>query len=79
MRYFVENTLENLTLIRTISNSFIHTETGKLFSDFKCYDTIVLIIEEDPIPIFRFSDITQAPYLSEAELRELVFTLSLEQ
>ena len=79
MRYFVENTLENLTLIRTISDSFYDTETDKLFSDFKRYDTIVLITEEDPTPIFRFRDITQAVFLSETELREVVFTLSLEQ
>ena len=79
MRYFVENTLENLTLIRTISDSFYDTETDKLFRDFKHYDTIVLITEEDPTPIFRFRDITQAVFLSETELREIVFTLSLEQ
>ena len=79
MRYFVENTLENLTLIRTISDSFLNSETDKLFSDFKRYDTILIITEEDPTPKFRFRDITQALFLSEAELRELVFTLSLEQ
>ena len=79
MRYFVENTLENLTLIRTISDSFTNTETDKLFSDFKRYDTILLVTEEYPTPQFRFRDISQALYLSEAELRELVFTLSLEQ
>lgn len=79
MRYFVENTLENLSLIRTISDSFTNTETDKLFSDFKRYDTILLITEEYPTPKFRFRDITQALFLSEAELRELVFTLSLEQ
>ena len=79
MRYFVENTLENLTLIRTISDSFTDTETDKLFSDLKCYDTIILITEEDPAPIFRFRDTTEVMFLSETELRELVFTLSLEQ
>ena len=79
MRYYVENTLENLTLIRTISNIFPDTETDKLFSQFKPYDTILLITEEYPTPLFRFKDITQAVFLSEAELRELVFTLSLEQ
>lgn len=79
MRYFVENTLENLTLIRTISDSFLNADTNKLFSDFKRYDTILLITEEYPTPKFRFRDITQAMLLSEAELREVVFTLSLEQ
>ena len=79
MRYFVENTLENLTLIRTISDDFSHREIGNLFDNFKHYDTILLITEEYPTPKFRFRDIPQALYLSEAELRELVFTLSLEQ
>ena len=79
MRYFVENTLENLTLIRAISDGFSHRETGKLFDKFKHYDTIFLITEEYPTPKFRFIDMPQAPYLSEAELREIVFTLSLEQ
>ena len=79
MRYFVENTLENLTLVRTISDSFTDTETGKLFNEFKYYNTIILITEEYPTPKFRFRDIAQAPYLSDSELRELVFTLSLEQ
>ena len=79
MRYFVENTLENLTLIRTISDSFSATETEKLFSQFKPYDTILLVTEGYPTPQFMFRDITQALFLSEAELRELVFTLSLEQ
>ena len=79
MRYFVENTLENLTLIRTISDSFPDIETDKLFSQFTHYDTILLITVEYPTPKFRFRDITQAPFLSEAELRALVFTLSLEQ
>ena len=79
MRYFVENTLENLTLIRTISDGFSDTETEKLFSQFKPYATILLITEEYPTPLFRFRDIVQAVFLSEAELRELVFTLSLEQ
>ena len=79
MRYFVENTLKNLTLIRTISDSFPDTETEKLFSHFKPYDTILLITEEYPTPMFRFRDIAQAMFLSEAELRELVFVLSLEQ
>ena len=79
MRYVVENTLENLTLIRTISDNFLHTDTYKLFSEFKHYDTIFLITEEYPTPKFRFRDITEAVFLSEAELREVVFTLSLEQ
>ena len=79
MIYFVENTLENLTLIRTISDSFSNTETEKLFSNFKCYDTILLITEEHSTPLIRFRDITEAVFLSEAELREVVFTLSLEQ
>ena len=79
MRYIVENTLENLTLIRTISDSFPSTETDKLFSDFMRYDTILLIIGEYPIPKFKFRNLSLALFLSEAELRELVFTLSLEQ
>lgn len=79
MKYFVENTLESLTLIRTISDSFTDTETDKLFNEFKHHDTILLIIEEYSAPLFRFRDMPQAPYLSEAELREIVFTLSLEQ
>ena len=79
MRYFVENTMENLILIRTISDSFSATETDKLFSQFTYYDTILLVTEEYPIPKFRFRDTTQALFLSEAELREIVFTLSLEQ
>ena len=79
MRYFVENTLENLTLIRTISDGFSHRETDKLFNQFKHYDTILLITEEYPTPQFMFRDTTQALFLSEAELREIVFTLSLEQ
>ena len=79
MRYFVENTLENLTLIRTISDSFPDAETNSLFNAFKQHDTILLITEEYPAPIFRFRDITEAVFLSETELRELVFTLSLEQ
>ena len=79
MRYFVENTLENLTLIRTISDGFPDADTYKLFSEFKHYNTIFLITEEYPTPKFRFRDIAQAVYLSESELRELVFTLSLEQ
>lgn len=79
MRYIVENTLENLTLIRTISDSFASTETDRLFSSFMRYDTILLVIGEHPTPQFRFRDISLAPFLSEAELRELVFTLSLEQ
>ena len=79
MEYFVENTLKNLTLIRTISDGFSHSETDKLFNQFKHHDTITLITEEYPTPQFRFRDIPQARYLSEAELRELVFTLSLEQ
>ena len=79
MRYFVENTLENLTLIRTISDGFRDTETETLFIHFESYDTIILITEEYPTPKFRFRDITEAVFLSEAELRELVFALSLEQ
>ena len=79
MRYFVENTLENLTLIRNISDSFSYTETDKLFNQFKHYNTIILITEEYPTPRFVFRDKTQALFLSEAELREIVFTLSLEQ
>ena len=79
MNYFVENTLENLTLIRTISDGFPDTETGILFNAFKHYDTILLITEEYPTPAFRFRNISQAVFLSEAELREVVFTLSLEQ
>ena len=79
MRYFVENTLENLTLIRTVSDGFSSTETERLYSQFKQHDTILLITEEYPTPKFRFRDITEAVFLSEAELRELVFTLSLEQ
>lgn len=79
MRYLVENTLENLTLIRTVSDSFSNTETDKLFSQFKHYATILLIIGEYPAPQFRFRDITQAMFLSEAELRKIVFMQSLEQ
>lgn len=79
MRYFVENTLENLTLIRTISDSFLSEGTDKLFTIFKHLNTILLVTEEHPTPQFRFRDISQAVYLSEAELRALVFTLSLEQ
>ena len=79
MRYFVENTLENLTLIRTISDGFSSTETERLFNQFKHYDTINLVTEEYPTPQFIFRDISQAMFLSEAELREIVFTLSLEQ
>lgn len=79
MRYFVENTLENLTLIRAISDGFHGAETNNLFNAFKQHDTILLITEEYPTPKFRFRDIAQAVYLSESELRELVFTLSLEQ
>ena len=79
MRYFVENTLDNLTLIRTISDNFTDTETDKLFNEFKHHGTILLVIEEYPIPKFRFRDISEAMFLSETELREIVFTLSLEQ
>lgn len=79
MRYFVENTLENLTLIRTISDSFCNTDTHDLFNDFKHCDTILLTAEEGSTPQFRFMFISQAMHLSEAELRELVFALSLEQ
>ena len=79
MRYFVENTLENLTLIRTISDSFSSTETERLYSQFKHHDAILLITEEYPTPQFRFRDTTQALFLSEAELREVMFILSLEQ
>ena len=80
MRYFVENTLENLTLIRTISDSFTNTETEteSLYSQFKHHDAILLDTEGHLTPKFVFRD-TRAMYLSEAELRELVFTLSLEQ
>ena len=56
MRYFVENTLENLTLIRTISDSFPEAETPRLFNTFKHYGTIFLITEEYPTPQFRFRD-----------------------
>ncbi len=79
MRYFVENTLENLTLIRTISDSFSSTETDRLFISFKTYPTILLVTEERLTPQFGFRYITEAIFLSEAELREVVFTLSLEQ
>ena len=79
MRYFVENTLENLTLIRTISNNFTDTETDKLFNEFKHHGTILLITEEYLTPLFRFRDIPEAMFLSETELRAIVFTLSLEQ
>ena len=79
MRYFVENTLENLTLIRTISDNFTDTETDKLFNEFKHHGTILLVIEEHSAPLFRFRDISEAMFLSETELREIVFTLSLEQ
>ena len=79
MRYFVENTLENLTLIRAISDSFLDAETNSLFNAFKQHDTILLITEEYPTPQFRFRDTTQALFLSEAELREVMFILSLEQ
>lgn len=79
MKYFVENTLESLTLIRAISDSFTDTETDKLFNEFKHHNTILLVIEEHSAPLFRFRNITQAMFLSETELRELVFTLSLEQ
>ena len=51
----------------------------QLFGEFKHYATILLITEEYPTPKFRFRDITEAVFLSEAELREVVFTLSLEQ
>ena len=79
MRYFVENTLENLTLIRTISDGFPDTETERLYSQFKHHDTILLGTEGHLTPKFRFIGMPQVPYLSEAELREVVFTLSLEQ
>ena len=79
MRYFVENTLENLTLIRAISDGFSHRETDKLFSQFKHYNTIFLTTEEYGAPQFMFRDTTEEMFLSEAELRDLVFTLSLEQ
>lgn len=79
MRYFVGNTLENLTLIRTISDSFPDAETNSLFNAFKQHDTVLLITEEYLTPQFRFRDTPQALYLSEAELREVVFILSLEQ
>lgn len=79
MRYFVENTLENLTLIRTISDSFCNTDTHSLFSTFKHHNTIVLVTGEDSTPIFRFRGASQALFISEAKLREIVFTLSLEQ
>ena len=67
MRYYVENTLENLTLIRTISDGFPDAETNSLFNAFKQHDTILLVTEEYPIPKFRFID-TQELFLSEAEL-----------
>ena len=79
MRYFVENTLENLTLIRTIFDSFADAETNRLFNAFKHHDTILLITEEYPTPKFIFTDTTHTLSLSEAELRELVFALSLER
>ena len=80
MRYFVESTLENLTLIRTISDSFSSTETHELFNHFNRYSTITLVTGEHLTPKFRFMFIdTQELFLSEAELRELVFTLSLGQ
>lgn len=79
MNYFVETTLENLTLIRTVSDSFPNTETDMLFRIFTHHSTILLTIEEGLTPQFGFRYTAQASYLSEAELRELVFTLSLEQ
>ena len=79
MKYFVENTLENLTLIRTVSDSFPNTETDMLFRMCTHHSTILLTIEEGLTPQFGFRYIAQESYLSEAELRELVFTLSLEQ
>ena len=79
MRYFVENTLENLTLIRTISDSFPDAERNSLFNAFKQHNTILLITEEYLTPKFRFTDTTHTLFFSEAELRELVFALSLEQ
>ena len=79
MRYFVENTLENLTLIRTISDSFPDAETHSLFNAFKQHDTILLITEEYLTSKFMFTLTTHTLFFSEAELRELVFTLSLEQ
>lgn len=79
MRYFVENTLENLTLIRTISDNFANVDTHSLFNMFKHRDTILLVTEKHSAPLFRFRDMSQTLLLSEVELRELVFTLSLEQ
>lgn len=79
MRYFVENTFENLTLIRTISDSFLGVDTHELFDSFKRYNTIILVAGEDSTPLFSFGYISQALVLSETKLRELVFTLSLEQ
>ena len=79
MRYFVENTLENIVLIRTISDSFPDADAHRLFNCFKRHGTIILVTGEHPTPQFMFRYTPQALYLSEAELRELVFTLSLEQ
>ena len=79
MKYLVENTLENLTLIRTVSDSFPNTETDMLFKICTHHSTIILTTEEGLTPQFGFRYIAQESYLSEAELRELVFTLSLEQ
>ena len=79
MRYYVENTLENLTLIRTISDSFLHKNTRNLFNDFNHCNTILLVTGEDSTPVFRFRDMPQTLLLSEAELRKVVFALSLEQ
>ena len=79
MRYFVENTLENIALIKTISDSFPDADARRLFNCSKQYDTIALVTEEHPTPQFMFGDAPEAVFLSEAELREIVFTLSLEQ
>ena len=79
MRYFVVNTLENIALIRTISDSFPYTDASRLFNCFKRHSTIVLVTGEHPTPQFMFRDVPEAVFLSEAELREIVFILSLEQ
>ena len=79
MRYFVENTLENIVLIKSVSDSFPYTDARRLFNCFKRHSTIVLVTGEHPTPQFMFRDVPEALFISEAELRELVFTLSLEQ
>ena len=79
MRYFVENALENIALIKTISDSFPDADARRLFNCFKRHGTIVLVTGEHPTPQFMFRNVPEAVFISEAELRELVFTLSLEQ